>query len=109
MCNYVDMVDDLAGHGQRRGIVEIDKLSYLEVHTVVSTLAIAGGTHNNGTNCPWWHGAVMLLMSLYVVTVLVFIVTIVIQGHTCDDLMGNHGGGYSVMMWESMETKNTCS
>ena len=51
----------------------------------------------------------MLLISLYVVTVLVFTVTIVIQGHTCDDLTGTHGGGYAVVMWEIMEPKNTCS
>ena len=51
----------------------------------------------------------MLLMSLYVVTVLVFKMTIVIQGHTCDDLTGTRGGGYAIVMWESMEPKNTCS
>ena len=51
----------------------------------------------------------MLLMSLYVVPVLVFTMKIVIQGHTCDDITGNHGGGYTVVIWESMEPKNTCS
>ena len=34
-----------------------------------------------------------------------FIVTISIQGHTCDDLMGTRGGRYDVVMWESMEQK----
>ena len=47
----------------------------------------------------------MLLMSLYVVTVLVFTVTILIQVHNCNDLTGTYGGGYSVVMWESMEQK----
>ena len=53
MCKFVYMVDDLAGHGQRRDIVAIEKASCLEAHTVVPTLLIAGGTHNNGTNFPW--------------------------------------------------------
>ena len=44
-------------------------------------------------------------MSLYVVITLVFTVTIVIQGHTCNDLTGIYGGGYAVVMWESMEQK----
>ena len=47
----------------------------------------------------------MLLTSLYVVITLVFTVTIVTQGHTCDDLTGSYGGGYAVVMWESMEPK----
>ena len=47
----------------------------------------------------------MLLMSLYVVTTFVFTVTILIQGHTCDDLTGTHGGGYAIVIWESMEPK----
>ena len=49
----------------------------------------------------------MLLMSLYVVTTLVFTVTIVIQGHTCDDLTGNNGGGYAIVIWESMVPTKT--
>ena len=51
----------------------------------------------------------MLLMILYVVPVLVFTMTIVIQGHACDDLTGTHGGGYDIVMWESMKPKNTCT
>ena len=109
VCNYVDMVDDLAGHRQRRGIVAIEKASCLEAHKVVPTLLISGGTHRNVTNCPWRHGAVMLLMSLYVVPVLVLTVMIIVQGHTCDDLTGNCGGGYAFVMWECMEPKNTCN
>ena len=53
VCNSVDMFDDLAGHGQICGIVAIEKASCLEAHTVVPTLLISGGTHINGTNCPW--------------------------------------------------------
>ena len=51
----------------------------------------------------------MLLMSLYIVPVLVFTMTIVIQGHACDDLTGTHCGVYAIVMWESMEPKNTYS
>ena len=51
----------------------------------------------------------MMLMSLYAVPVLVFTMTIAIQGHARDDLTGTHGGGYAIVMWESMEPKNTCS
>ena len=109
MCSSVDIVDELSGNGQRRVIVAIDKASCIEAHTLVTTLLITGGTHINGTNCPWRHGDVMLLMSMYVVTMLVFTVTIVIQGHTCDDLTEAHGGGYDVVMLESMEPKNICS
>ena len=87
----------------------IEKAYCLEAHKLVPTLIISGGTHGNDTNFLWSHSDVMLLMSLYVVTVLVFTVTIVIQGHTCDDITGTHGGGYSVVMWERMEPKNTCS
>ena len=50
----------------------------------------------------------MLLMSLYVFTILVLTVMIMVQGRTYDDLTGNHGGGYVVVMWESMEPKKTC-
>ena len=99
MCNSVDMVDDLAGHGQRSGIVVIEKSSCLEAHTVVPNLLISGGTHSNGINFPWLHGAVMLLMSLYVVPVLVLTMKTIIQGHACDDLTGTHGGGYAIVMW----------
>ena len=53
MCNFVEMFDDLAGHGQICGIVAIEKASYLEAHTVVPTFIISGGTHSNGTNFPW--------------------------------------------------------
>ena len=53
MSNSVDMVNDLAGHGQRRGVVAIEKASFIEAHSVVTTLLIAGGTHSNGTNCLW--------------------------------------------------------
>ena len=50
LCGHAD---DLAVHGQRRGIVAIEKASFLEAHTVVPTLLISGGTHSNGTNYPW--------------------------------------------------------
>ena len=33
--------------------------------------------------------------------------TIVIQGHACDDLTGTHGGGYAIVMWEIMVPKKT--
>ena len=49
----------------------------------------------------------MLLMSLYVVIMLVLTVMFIVQGHTCDDLTGTHGGGYVAVMWESMEQTKT--
>ena len=48
-------------------------------------------------------------MILYVVNILVLTVMVIVQVHTCDDLMGTHDGGYDVLMCEIMELKNTCS
>ena len=51
----------------------------------------------------------MLLMILYVVTILVLTVMVIVQVHTCDDLLWTHDGEYDVLMCEIMELKNTCS
>ena len=47
----MDIVDDLAGHGQRCGIAMIETAACIEDHAVVPNLIIAGGTQNNSTNC----------------------------------------------------------
>jgi hypothetical protein len=84
---------DFVGHGKRSGVKSVDHSAAVKTEEIVAPLSIPRGTKSNGTNGTWGHGVVMWLMRLYILTELVFTVTIMVDRLTRHNGTRAEGGG----------------
>ena len=89
MCQGMDPVDYIHGHGKLCGIGAVNDTAGREAEEIKISLNITGRSHGKGSNSAGHHAVVVLLMGLNMIfTVLIVTMAVVIDGLTSDDGAG---------------------